>query len=203
MALSHSMMLTSDAELLLDLAVASIEAGIVCGACAPVPALNGREALAAHRASFVTVRVNEQLRGCCGTIHAQRPLAADVWLNAWEAAFADPRFAPFSGAERHTADVGISLLSPLEPLCVASEAELLEQLRPGVDGIVIDHDRAGATFLPAVWRQLPEPEQFLKHLKRKAGLPMQFWSPRIQVHRYTAYCIGPRPIVDGRDTSRR
>jgi AmmeMemoRadiSam system protein A len=191
------MMLASDAELLLDLAIASIEAGIACGARVPLPAAAGaREALEAHRSSFVTVRVDARLRGCCGTLEAQRPLAADVWLNAWQAAFADARFAPLSRAEWHAADVGISVLSPLEPLPVASEVELLEQLRPGIDGIVLNLDRVQATFLPAVWQQLPEPAQFLGHLKHKAGLPKQFWSPRIRVHRYTAHCIGPRQFAD-------
>lgn len=141
--------------------------------------------LTAPAASFVTLHRHGELRGCIGSLEAHRPLAEDVAGNARAAAFMDPRFPPVARDELPELELEISVLSPLAPLGVASEAELLAALRPGVDGLVLVDGARRATFLPAVWRQLPEPRQFLAHLKHKAGLPADHWSPAIHFLRYT------------------
>jgi AmmeMemoRadiSam system protein A len=143
------------------------------------------EWLRAPGASFVTLKLDGELRGCVGTIDAHRPLAEDVARNARAAAFRDPRFAPVSEGELARLEVEVSVLTPREPLPAESEAEALAKLRPGVDGIALEFNGASATFLPQVWESLPEPEAFLDALRRKAGLPARFWHPQVRLSRYT------------------
>lgn len=136
-------------------------------------------------ASFVTLRVGEDLRGCCGSIEALRPLSEDVWNNAWASAFADPRFPPLTVDEWQETRLQISVLSAPERLDVRSETELLRILRPGSDGLILQLGGRRSTFLPAVWEQLPEPAHFVRHLKMKAGWPLDFWPPDMAAWRYT------------------
>jgi len=136
-------------------------------------------------ATFVTLKWHGQLRGCMGSLEAERPLVVDVVHNAYHAAFCDPRFAPLSHYEAEELDLSISVLSPPEAFAVRNESELLRRLRPGIDGLILaENDRRG-TFLPSVWEQLPEPRDFVAHLKQKAGLPAHHWSPMLRVARYT------------------
>lgn len=136
-------------------------------------------------ASFVTLKLEESLRGCIGTIEPHRALGDDVAHNAYASAFRDPRFEPVSDREMPRLQVEVSVLSPREALAVKSEAEALAAIRPGVDGIVIQYGGLGSTFLPQVWESLPEPQEFLEQLRRKAGLPGRFWHPDMRVWRYT------------------
>jgi AmmeMemoRadiSam system protein A len=136
------------------------------------------------RASFVTLTIGGELRGCCGTLEARRPLATDVWHNARASAFGDPRFPPLEAWEWSRVDLELSVLSPLERLPVRSEAELLAQLVPGEDGLVVAWRGSRATFLPKVWEQLQDPVEFLRHLKRKAGWSAEFWAEDVEVWRY-------------------
>jgi AmmeMemoRadiSam system protein A len=136
-------------------------------------------------ASFVTLKLEGELRGCIGTIDAHRPLGEDVARNARAAAYRDPRFPPVSVAEVPRLQVVVSVLTAREPLAVASEADALAKLRPGIDGIAIEFNGASATFLPQVWESLPEPDAFLDALRRKAGLPARFWHPDVRLSRYT------------------
>jgi AmmeMemoRadiSam system protein A len=136
-------------------------------------------------ASFVTLTKGGDLRGCIGSLEAHRPLAEDVRANAVAAAFRDPRFMPLSREEFGDIRVEVSLLSPTEPLAAGSEAEALAALRPGVDGVVFEYAHHRSTFLPQVWEQLPQPAEFLAHLKRKAGLPQDFWAADVRLSRYT------------------
>lgn len=136
-------------------------------------------------ACFVTLRRSGELRGCIGTILPRRPLIEDLRSNTLAAATRDPRFPPLAKEELESITIQVSLLSPLEPMEFADEADLLHQLRPGVDGLVLDLGTNRGTFLPAVWKELPTPTAFLDHLKRKAGLAPNFWSPEIQIRRYT------------------
>jgi AmmeMemoRadiSam system protein B/AmmeMemoRadiSam system protein A len=136
-------------------------------------------------ASFVTLTRQGELRGCIGTLEAHRPLGIDVRENAVAAAFRDPRFMPLTRGEFDDIRVEVSLLSPTVPIQAADEAAALAALRPHVDGIVFEYGHYRSTFLPQVWEQLPEPVEFLAHLKRKAGLPVDFWAQQVRLSRYT------------------
>lgn len=136
-------------------------------------------------ASFVTLMQREQLRGCIGSLSAERPVRADVERNALAAAFRDPRFTPLSRSEYPQIEVEVSLLSALEPIVFDAEAHALGQLRPGVDGVLLEWSGRRGTFLPQVWEQLPDPADFLAHLKLKAGLPAGFWAADLKLSRYT------------------
>lgn len=146
---------------------------------------------AAHRwlaepgATFVTLFTGEELRGCVGSILAQRPLAEDVWENARAAAFRDVRFPPLEAGELPALRIEISELSPLEDLRCETVPELLASLRPGVDGLLLQWGRHRGVFLPQVWEHLPQADRFLCELKRKAGLPPEFWAPDVELWRFT------------------
>jgi hypothetical protein len=136
------------------------------------------------RASFVTLHRAGELRGCTGSLEPDGPLVVGVARNAYRAAFEDPRFPPLAGWEIEGVEISVALLSPLEPIRAASEAELLRSLRPGIDGLVLRQGRRTATFLPAVWESLPEPREFLHALERKAGLEAGHWSRTLRFERY-------------------
>ncbi len=142
--------------------------------------------LAEPGATFVTLTQHGQLRGCIGSLEAQRPLVIDVAENAIAAAFRDPRFPPLEKDELPRTRVEVSLLTAAEPFPVASEADALSRLRPGIDGLILSYGRRRATFLPQVWESLPEPRQFVAQLKLKAGLPADFWHEQIALARYGA-----------------
>ena len=139
-----------------------------------------------ERASFVTLTIDGALRGCIGMLEACRPLAEDVAANACAAALEDPRFEPLSHEEFHRLEIHISVLSAPEEVEFRSEADLLAQIRPGVDGLILQDGGRRGTFLPSVWEELPTEELFLMHLKMKAGLPPTYWSDTLRVFRYTA-----------------
>jgi len=136
-------------------------------------------------ATFVTLTRDGELRGCIGSLQAHRPLVEDVCRNACAAAFDDPRFAPLGRDELEATCCEVSLLSPAEPMQFEDEADALAQLRPGIDGVILEYGRYRSTFLPQVWEQLPDPRQFMAHLKRKAGLPDDFWDKDVRLSRYT------------------
>ena len=121
-------------------------------------------------ATFVTLTRDGDLRGCVGSVRAQRPLGEDVATNAVAAATRDTRFAPVTRAELNDLRVEVSLLSDPQFLEFASEDELLQQLRPEVDGLMLFAGCRSAVFLPHVWTQLREPSLFLAALKEKAGV---------------------------------
>ncbi|HEY8554569.1 MAG TPA: AmmeMemoRadiSam system protein A [Burkholderiales bacterium] len=141
-------------------------------------------ALRAHAATFVTLHLAGELRGCIGTLEACQPLAVDTAKNAYAAAYRDPRFPALTPPEIADVDVHISILTPPEPLVFATEEELLAQLRPGLDGLILSERGRRSTFLPAVWETVGEPREFLARLKLKAGLPADYWSDTIRVSRY-------------------
>ena len=142
------------------------------------------ESLGAPGATFVTLTQQGELRGCIGSLEAHRPLHIDVRENAVAAAFRDPRFLPLTAVEFETTSVEVSLLTPAIGMIFADEEALLDQLRPGVDGIVFQYGRHRSTFLPQVWESLPDPRDFMAQLKRKAGLPADFWAASVSVSRY-------------------
>ena len=135
-------------------------------------------------ATFVTLTEKGQLRGCIGSLQAYRPLMDDVRANAVAAAFRDPRFAPLHEIELPHIHIEVSLLSAPQPLAFVDEADALAQLHAGIDGVIFEFTHHRSTFLPQVWEQLPTPEAFVAQLKRKAGLPGDFWSPEVKLSRY-------------------
>ena len=142
------------------------------------------DALATPGATFVTLRRRGALRGCIGTLRAERALHEDVRVHALAAAFRDPRFPALAQAEYAELEIEVSVLGEAEPLVVASEAHALQQLRRGEDGLIFEWRGRRATFLPQVWEQLPQPAEFLRALKRKAGLPPDFWAEDVRLARY-------------------
>jgi len=131
--------------------------------------------LQAHCGTFVTLTINGQLRGCIGSLSATTPIATGVRDNALNAAFHDPRFPPLSREELAAVHIEVSVLSEPAVLAYADADDLVAKLRPGIDGVIIKKGYASATFLPQVWEQLPQPEQFLGHLCMKAGLEADQW----------------------------
>jgi AmmeMemoRadiSam system protein A len=142
------------------------------------------EWLRSPAATFVTLKLDGELRGCVGSLEPRRALGDDVAHNA-RAAARDARFPPLPRARLPHLAVEVSLLSAREPLAAASEADAATMLRPGVDGIVVEYGLHCATFLPQVWENLPEPLEFLRELRRKALLPARFWHPELRLSRYT------------------
>ena len=136
-------------------------------------------------ATFVTLEIDGKLRGCIGTLQAHRSIVDDVIHNAFMAAFEDPRFSPINVVEMQKMDIRISVLSKPQKIDFKNQKDLLNQIRPGIDGLVLSE--AGgykSTFLPSVWEDLKTPEEFLAHLKVKAGLPENYWSDSLEVERY-------------------
>jgi AmmeMemoRadiSam system protein A len=156
--------------------------------CIPDPQ-NSPEPLLEKGACFVTLSLNQQLRGCIGSLEAHKPLAVDIANNAFAAAFSDPRFPPLNRYEVDHVDIEVSILSTQEAIDFKDEEDLLRQIQPGVDGLVIEDQGKRGTFLPTVWESLPEKKDFLNHLKLKAGLPENHWSDSIKVYRYTTELI--------------
>lgn len=173
---------------LLESARESIKKGL-CGETLTVYAADYPEPMRALRATFVTLHVDGKLHGCVGTLEARRPLVEDVVSNARSAAFQDSRFPVLTWPEFEQLEIHISILSPPEPMTFSSEADLLAQLRPRLDGLILEDGQHRATFLPSVWEQLPSPREFLRQLKLKAGLDQDYWSKNIHVQRYTAESI--------------
>jgi AmmeMemoRadiSam system protein A len=171
---------------LCDTALAAIEYGLDRGRPPDLDVADFAEELRSHGASFVTVRNAGALRGCTGTLQPTRPLVEDVSHNAWRSANEDSRFAPVRRSELPELDIHVSVLSPLSPLPVSSKAQLLRELRPGRDGLVVRDGGAVATFLPTVWEQLPSADRFVSELLAKAGLPRDHWSDTISFERYSA-----------------
>jgi uncharacterized protein len=141
--------------------------------------------LAEHGACFVTLSQSGELRGCIGSLQAHRSLLDDVRSNAVSAALRDPRFSPLSAEELDITTVEVSLLSATSAMEVRDEADALAQLRPHVDGIVFEYGRYRSTFLPQVWENLARPRDFLAMLRRKAGLPDDFWAEDVKLSRYS------------------
>jgi len=188
--MAHTLLNDAQQRQLLEIARQSVAFGLATGRLLPITLADYPSELQERRATFVTLHKNGQLRGCIGKLEAVKPLVVDIAENAFSAAFQDPRFPPLEKAELADLDIHLSILTPAEPMTFRSEQELLKQLKPGVDGLILTEGHRRGTFLPSVWEQLPEPKQFLRHLKQKAGLPADYWSDKIKVCRYSAEPIG-------------
>jgi AmmeMemoRadiSam system protein A len=180
---------------LMDVARRSIEHGLASGQPLVVIPSEYHLDLKAVRASFVTLQKNGQLRGCIGHLEAVQPVVVDVAENAFAAAFRDPRFSPLTAAEWPDVDVHLSLLTTPERMRFSDEADLIGQIRAGEDGLILQDGPNRGTFLPSVWESLPNPVDFLIHLKRKAGLAANHWSDRVEVYRYHTESFGESELA--------
>jgi len=183
--MSFTKLSDSDKQALKDIAKKSIAYGLTNSCALPVHLNEHNSTLNESGASFVTLNLNQQLRGCIGTLEAYQPLVKDVAEHAFAAAYKDPRFSPVTENEIDQLEIHISVLTKNTPIDFADEADLLKQLKPGVDGIILQEGFHKGTFLPSVWEQLPEPKDFLNHLKIKAGFNKDYWSKNIEAYRYS------------------
>jgi len=138
-------------------------------------------------ATFVTLNLDGELRGCIGTLEARRALLDDLVANAKAAAFEDPRFYPLSQDEFEKVEIEVSLLTPSEPIDYKDIADLKSKITPYEDGIILELGYKKATFLPQVWEQLPSFEQFFSHLCQKAGLGSECLEKHPLIRRYRVY----------------
>ncbi len=142
--------------------------------------------LQGHCASFVTLHIGKELRGCVGSIIASEPLVANVAHSAYAAATRDRRFSPLKVRDLQLISIEISILSPLEELRATTEAEILQQILPHHHGVYISDGIHSSTFLPVVWDKLPDRQQFWTALKNKAGLATNSWPANMRALLYTA-----------------
>jgi AmmeMemoRadiSam system protein A len=126
----------------------------------------------------------EQLHGCIGSVEPRRSLVDDLRHNASLAAFQDPRTRALRADEFDLVRFSVAILGPHTPLSFTSQAEARASLRPRVDGVILSWHGHRGLFLPKVWESLPDPTAFLDQLKRKAGLPADFWHPDIELERF-------------------
>lgn len=179
-------MLGHHGQALLDITADSIAHGLAHDRPAPVALDSVADDLRENGAAFVTLKRAGRLRGCIGTAEAHRPLAADVAENAYRSAFKDPRFPRLTNEECAGLDLSVSVLTNPEPMTFCDQADLLAQLRPGTDGLIVADGPKRALYLPSVWEQLPEAENFLVQLKLKAGMAADHWSAGFRAHRFAA-----------------
>ncbi len=172
-------------DVLLRVAARSIDRGLGSHGPLPIDVQAYAPELRTSRAAFVTLKRGGRLRGCIGSTRARRPLVQDVAINARAAAFRDRRFKPLTPEDSRDLAISLSVLAPPQPMTVATEDDLLTQLRPGVDGLILRHGAARAVFLPVVWLSIPEPRDFFRQLKNKAGLAPDAWSPGFRLARFT------------------
>lgn len=177
-------------DTLLDLARKSIHYHFDNKAYLPIHAEDYSKNLQKRRACFVTLRKQQVLRGCIGGLEANQALVYEVVERACDAAFHDPRFYPVKREEFAQLHIHISVLGQLHQMEISDRKELLQQIRPHYDGLVVEDGTNRGTFLPAVWEALPDPEKFVEQLMCKADLPPDHWSPNIRVYRYNCTSFG-------------
>ena len=172
-------------DALFALAGLGVRAGLAGHPAPSVDAATLAPALREPAGVFVTLEVAGDLNGCIGSIVPEAPLGAAVPRLARAAAFDDPRLPALTVADYPSLEMKLSLISPLELVPADTEAQLVAQLRPGVDGVLIRSGAANATFLPAVWQKVSDPLTFIRHLEVKAGLRPGQWPRGMQAWRYT------------------
>ena len=176
-----------DQRTCLQIAKDSIKFGMENNKALPVISSDYPPDLQQQLACFVTLHLKGELRGCIGALEAYQPLINDISEHAFAAAFRDPRFPSLQQKEFEQIEMEISVLSKPEKMQFNSQQDLLNQIRPGIDGLVLEHSYNRGTFLPSVWEQLPEKIDFLNHLKMKAGLPSDWWDNNTTVSRYETF----------------
>ncbi len=141
--------------------------------------------LAIPRATFVTLKKNHILRGSYGSLEAIFPLAEDIAENAFAAAYQDPMLPPLRKNELNNIDIYISILSTPQLIVYQTQQELLDQIQPFKDGIILEHKDERATLLPMFWINFPNKHQFIRQLKHKSGLSPDNFSKQLTFYRYT------------------
>ncbi|MFC1921896.1 AmmeMemoRadiSam system protein A [Chloroflexota bacterium] len=170
---------------LLELARGALEEGVRGQPLSPMDLNTLSSRLIEPGATFVTLTINHELRGCIGALEATLALAEDVRVHAVGAALDDYRFPAVREEELSIIKIEISRLTPPKLLNFDNPGKLIEQIRPGVDGVVLQQGDRRATFLPQVWEKVPEVEVFLSMLCRKMGVPSDHWrSTKLQVFTY-------------------
>ncbi|MGD8348266.1 MAG: AmmeMemoRadiSam system protein A [Gammaproteobacteria bacterium] len=170
---------------LLAIARQSIESGFEIRSAPGIDLAGDDDGLRYPAAAFVTLTQAGALRGCVGSLEARQALVQAVADAAFSAAFRDRRFQPLAASELEATRIEISVLSATEPVAAGSRQALLEQLRPGIDGLIVEDRGRRATFLPKVWEHLPSAEAFLDELMLKAGLDAGHWSQSLRLQRYS------------------
>lgn len=178
---------TEDQQTCLRIARESILHGLSNGTALPVKTADYSSILQLNLACFVTLHKHSQLRGCIGALEAYQPLINDVSEHAFAAAFKDPRFPPLTENEFDQLKIEISVLGIPEAMQFIDQDDLLDQIQPGVDGLILEHGFNRGTFLPSVWEQLPDKKDFLNQLKMKAGLPTSWWDNKVKISRYRTF----------------
>lgn len=161
---------------LLNIAKSSIEFGLLEGNILQLDLTQYDSQLQEKGASFVSLHRFGELKGCIGKLQAIQALAQDVAENAYNSAFYDPRFTPLQKSELTQIEIEISVLHPARELQFENERQLIEKLRPGKDGVILQASGRRGTFLPVVWNTYDNPQIFFNKLKIKAGLPENYWS---------------------------
>lgn len=181
----------AEQTLLLGLARRAIQTAIQGSPLALIKPENLSPLLEQKAATFVTLMLRGQLRGCVGNLEPRDPLYQSVMTNAVSAALRDSRFSPVTMAEVDELELHISILSALKPLDIETADEFLNQLRPGVDGVVLRQEGRTATFLPQVWEKIPDKVHFMESLCAKCGLPPAAWKlPRAELCIYQVHSFG-------------
>ena len=190
---AHSARLDAGArKTLFDLAREVVRQAALHGGQAPKININGQlpRSLLAQRPTFVTLNIDGRLRGCRGSVLAHQSLISDVANNAFQSGFGDPRFTPLSIGELEGLEFHVSILSTPRRIACESQAELLGELRPDVDGVILRDGDRQSLFLPSVWGQISDPQTFIRQLKLKAGLPADHWSPTFEAFRFETESFG-------------
>jgi AmmeMemoRadiSam system protein A len=185
MPLSLCIDLSADEQArLLDIARQSIVNGLDSGAVLQLDIAQLDANLRIDSAVFVTLTLGGNLRGCIGSLQPSAPLALAVANAAFNAAFRDPRFAQVRADEIEEIHVEVSVLSSMELIAVDTRQALLDNLQPGVDGLLLEDQGHRATFLPKVWEKIATADEFVGQLMLKAGLASGYWSNTIHCYRY-------------------
>jgi len=185
----------TDRIILLEIARNAILSGLENGQPSDTLQHAVPESLEVKRATFVTLTLCSELRGCIGILEARDRIVDSVANNAYAAAFEDPRFPPITPAEFNQLGIEISILGIPEVIVCETEAALLNEMESNRCGWILQEHDKRATFLPSVWSTLGNAEEFLQNLKLKAGLPQDYWSELIQFSRYTTTTFAA-PMTD-------
>ncbi len=188
---------TEEKKTLLRVARQAIEEKVLSGRTLPIDPADFPEHLREPGASFVTLTIGGQLRGCIGSVEAYQPLVEDVRDNAIKAAFSDPRFPPLSHPELDAIEIEVSVLTHPELISFTDTEDLLRQIQPGVDGLILEYGYFRGLFLPQVWKQLPGKQEFMAHLSMKAGLPSDAYKhPGVAIKRFHVLAFSESEIGD-------